>query len=159
MLHKLISVEEFLPIRKDLAKLHKKLVFTNGCFDIIHRGHVEYLYKARKKGDMLLVGLNTDSSVRRIKGDKRPIMDENSRATILCALESVDYVIFFEEDTPLSLIQKIKPDVLIKGADYTVDQIVGAKEVLSWGGKVETVELTRGFSTSGIIEKIKNLYC
>jgi rfaE bifunctional protein nucleotidyltransferase chain/domain len=152
-------VEEFLPIRVKIAKTHKKLVFTNGCFDIIHRGHVEYLQKAREKGDFLLVGLNTDDSIRRIKGDKRPIVDQESRAIVLAELESVDFIIYFDEDTPLELIRQVKPDVLIKGADYAIDEIVGAKEVLEWGGEVETVELTPGFSTSGLIEKIKRLYC
>lgn len=156
---KIISVNEFLPIRENLGKTYKKLVFTNGCFDIIHRGHVEYLKKAREKGDVLVVGLNTDASIRRIKGPKRPIVDEESRAVVLAELECVDFIIYFDEDTPLELIKAIKPDVLVKGADYAIEQIVGAKEVLSWGGKVETIDLTPGFSTSALIEKIKKLYC
>ncbi|GAB4171812.1 MAG: D-glycero-beta-D-manno-heptose 1-phosphate adenylyltransferase [Calditrichia bacterium] len=158
-INKLYRLNEFLPFREKLSKTHKKLVFTNGCFDIIHRGHVEYLTKAKHLGDVLVVGLNTDDSVRRIKGDKRPLVDQDSRAVVLSALEVVDYIIFFDDDTPLELIKAIKPDVLVKGADYRVEDIVGADVVLASGGEVKPIELTEGFSTSSLIEKIVSVYC
>lgn len=135
----------------------KKIVFTNGCFDLVHLGHLDYLEKARGKGDVLVIGLNSDQSIRRLKGASRPVMDENSRARLLAALEFVDYVVLFDEDTPLELIRDILPDVLVKGDDYQVSNIVGADIVMSNGGKVETVELVKGYSSTAIIEKIKNL--
>ncbi len=135
----------------------KKIVFTNGCFDLVHLGHLDYLEKARGKGDVLVIGLNSDQSIRRLKGASRPVMDENSRARLLAALEFVDYVVLFDEDTPLELIRDILPDVLVKGDDYQVSNIVGADVVMSNGGKVETVELVKGYSSTAIIEKIKNL--
>lgn len=131
-----------------------KVVFTNGCFDILHAGHVDYLEKARNFGDKLVVGLNTDSSVKRLKGESRPVNPELARARVLAALEFVDAVVLFHEDTPLELIVSIRPDILVKGADYDIKNIVGADFVLNNGGRVETVPLTDGFSTSGIIEKI-----
>lgn len=135
----------------------KKIVFTNGCFDLVHLGHLDYLEKARGKGDVLVIGLNSDQSIRRLKGASRPVMDENSRARLLAALEFVDYVVLFDEDTPQELIRDILPDVLVKGDDYQVSNIVGADIVMSNGGKVETVELVKGYSSTAIIEKIKNL--
>ncbi len=132
-----------------------KIVFTNGCFDIIHRGHIEYLSKAADMGDVLIVGLNTDNSVKRIKGKSRPLQDEYTRALILSALQFVSNVILFDEDTPVELIKKIKPDILVKGADYKIQDIAGADIVKAYGGKVETIEITEGFSTSNIIDKLK----
>lgn len=132
-----------------------KTVFTNGCFDILHRGHVEYLQKARTFGDRLIVGLNSDASVRRLKGETRPIQDQTSRKIVLEALRCVDEVFIFEEDTPYELIQKIQPDVLVKGADYRPEDIVGYDIVKSKGGEVRTVEFVEGFSTTKIIDRLK----
>jgi D-glycero-beta-D-manno-heptose 1-phosphate adenylyltransferase len=134
------------------------IVFTNGCFDILHIGHVDYLEKARNLGDKLVLGLNTDSSIRRIKGEQRPIVEENARARIMAALSFVDLVVLFDEDTPLRLIQTIKPDILVKGDDYSVENIIGADFVINNGGSVKTIPLVKGFSTSNIVEKIKNIY-
>lgn len=131
----------------------EKIVFTNGCFDILHRGHVEYLAKAAAFGTKLVVGLNTDSSVKRLKGESRPINDEEARAIVLASLMFTDKIIFFEEDTPLELIRYIQPDVLVKGSDYKPEDIVGYDIVTAKGGKVVTVDLTEGFSTTKIIEK------
>ena len=136
-------------IRKD-----KKVVFTNGCFDIIHKGHIDYLSKAAKLGDIMVLGLNSDESISRIKGDKRPIMPFEDRGTILSALGFIDFVVPFEEDTPYELIKEIVPDILIKGKDYDAKDIVGYDIVTANGGKVETIELTPGKSTTNIIEKI-----
>jgi rfaE bifunctional protein nucleotidyltransferase chain/domain len=129
----------------------KKIIFTNGCFDIIHRGHIEYLYKAKQTGDILIVGLNSDISVRRLKGEKRPINDEYARAIVLAALYFVDYVIIFNEDTPLNLIKHIKPHILVKGGDYKVEDIVGNKFVKEYGGDVIILPLVMGYSTTNII--------
>jgi rfaE bifunctional protein nucleotidyltransferase chain/domain len=134
------------------------IVFTNGCFDILHIGHVDYLEKARNLGDKLVLGLNTDHSIRRIKGETRPIVEQNARARVMAALGFVDAVVLFDEDTPLRLIQTIKPDILVKGDDYTIKNIIGADFVIENGGKVETIPLVKGFSTSNIIEKIKSIY-
>lgn len=133
----------------------KTIVFTNGVFDILHRGHVEYLTKAKSYGDILIVGLNTDASVRRIKGGQRPIQKQKDRAIILLALKAVDYVVLFGEDTPEKLIRLIKPDVLVKGADWRISEIVGSDFVRSYGGKVRRVKLTRERSTSGIIQLLE----
>lgn len=135
----------------------KKVVFTNGCFDILHRGHVEYLAKAADLGDMLVVGLNSDSSVRRIKGEGRPLNDEQSRAAVLSALESVDVVVLFDEDTPENLIRTIKPDVLVKGSDYKIEDIVGADFVVNHGGEVVTIDFVEGYSTTGIIDRMSKI--
>lgn len=132
-----------------------KIVFTNGCFDLIHRGHVEYLAKASALGDVLVVGLNTDASVRSIKGRSRPLQDEYSRALILAAMRFVDYVVLFDEDTPENLICKIQPDVLVKGGDYKPSEIVGYDIVTAKGGKVVTIELVENFSTTRLIKKIR----
>jgi len=134
-----------------------EVVFTNGCFDIVHVGHVDYLEKARNLGDYLVLGLNSDDSVSRLKGKERPIVPENARARLLAALSFVDLVVFFEEDTPKELIAQLLPDILVKGKDYEINQIVGAKEVIENGGKVETIDLVEGFSTTNIIEKIKRI--
>jgi D-beta-D-heptose 7-phosphate kinase/D-beta-D-heptose 1-phosphate adenosyltransferase len=136
----------------------KRVVFTNGCFDLLHAGHVKYLQKARSFGDLLVLGLNSDQSVRRLKGDKRPLINEAERGHILSALDCVDYVIIFEEDTPLKLIETLQPAVLVKGGDYTPDRVVGREIVESWGGRVELVEFVDGKSTTNIIEKILQTY-
>ena len=133
-----------------------KVVFSNGCFDILHLGHIDYLEKARLKGDKLIIGLNSDSSVRKIKGENRPINNEYARARMLSALAFVDGVTFFSEDTPLALIERLLPNVLVKGSDYLAENIVGANVVIKNGGKVETIDLVDGFSTTKLIETIKN---
>ena len=135
------------------------VVFTNGCFDIIHAGHVRYLSAARQLGDRLVVGLNSDASVRRLKGPKRPVAPENDRAEVLAALEAVDAVTLFGEDTPEELIGLLLPDILVKGADWVVERIAGARAVLDNGGQVLTVPLFEGRSTTGVIETIVQLYC
>lgn len=132
-----------------------KVVFSNGCFDILHLGHIDYLEKARDKGDKLIIGLNTDASVRHLKGEKRPINSEYSRARMLAALEFVDGITFFSEQTPLELIKKMKPNILVKGSDYLAENIVGADVVIENGGSVETIDLVEGYSTTDIINKIK----
>ncbi len=133
----------------------QKVVFTNGCFDILHLGHVDYLEKARNLGDRLVLGLNTDDSVSRFKGPNRPIQDENSRARILAGFQFIDLVVFFNEDTPLNLISELVPNVLVKGSDYLAENIVGADVVKKNGGKVETIDFVPGYSTTQIVEKIK----
>jgi len=133
----------------------KKVVFTNGVFDLLHLGHVTYLSKAADLGDILIIGLNTDASVKRLKGEDRPINDEYNRAALLAALFFVDAVILFSDDTPRELISNLLPDILVKGADYTVDNIAGAKEVLANGGEVKTISLVDGYSSTSIIQKIK----
>ncbi len=133
----------------------KKIVFTNGCFDLLHYGHVEYLAKAKDLGDVLIVGLNTDASVKKLKGTNRPIQDETSRATILASLEQVDAVVLFDEDTPHNLISTVRPHVLVKGSDYKPEQIVGYDILKTYGGEIKTIDFVPGFSTSGIEEKIR----
>ncbi|GDX63172.1 hypothetical protein LBMAG35_00100 [Chlorobiota bacterium] len=133
------------------------IVFTNGCFDILHKGHVAYLQSAKSMGDILIVGMNTDASVKRLKGEERPINTLEDRAFVLSALKSVDYVVPFDEDNPLTLIQSIKPDVLVKGGDYTMETIIGAKEVLAHGGRVEIIPFVEGKSTSSIIDAIRRV--
>ena len=135
-----------------------KVVFTNGCFDILHLGHIEYLAKAANLGDVLVIGMNSDHSVHRIKGDNRPINDEHSRSMVLAALGFVTAVVLFDEETPYELIKTIQPDVLVKGRDYKPKEIVGHDIVLGKGGKVKTIELTPGYSTTGIEQKILNLH-
>ena len=134
-----------------------KIVFSNGCFVILHRGHVEYLSKAADLGDVLIIGLNTDASVRRLKGESRPVNGQESRALLLAALSFVDAVVFFDEDTPYNLINKVQPDVLVKGKDYKPEDVVGYDIVTSKGGKVITIDLVDGFSTTNIINKINGL--
>ncbi len=133
----------------------QKVVFTNGCFDILHLGHVDYLEKARGIGDKLVVGLNTDESVARFKGPNRPIQDQHSRSQVLASLQFVDLVVFFNQDTPLKLISELVPDILVKGSDYLAENIVGADVVKKNGGVVKTLEFVPGYSTSSVIEKIK----
>lgn len=132
----------------------KKIVFTNGVFDLLHKGHIFSLSQAANQGDILVIGLNADNSVKKLKGDSRPINDENARALLLASLVMVDAVVIFEEDTPLKLITSILPDVLVKGGDYTVDQIAGAKEVIANGGKIVINPILDGFSTTAIINAI-----
>lgn len=129
-------------------------MFTNGVFDLIHPGHVDLLTAARSHGDALIVGLNSDASVKRLKGERRPVRNQAERAYVLAAIESVDIVVLFEDDTPLELVKSLRPDVIVKGGDYTLDSIVGAREVQSWGGEAIVVPLTPGQSTSSIIEKL-----
>jgi rfaE bifunctional protein nucleotidyltransferase chain/domain len=149
-----ISKKNLQTILRTLKKKRKTVVFTNGVFDIIHRGHIDYLHKAKSSGDVLIVGLNSDASVNRLKGKKRPLQKQADRAAILASLKPVDYVVLFGEDTPARLIEFIKPDVLVKGSDYKVSQIVGADFVKSCGGKVRRVKLSAGRSTSGLIRKL-----
>ena len=133
----------------------KKVVFTNGVFDLLHIGHISYLAKASELGDKLIIGLNSDSSVKRIKGDDRPVNDQSSRAALLAALFFVDGIILFEEDTPLNLITALMPDILVKGADYAIENIVGAEEVIANGGEVKTIDFVEGYSSTSIINKIR----
>ncbi|MFN3534022.1 MAG: D-glycero-beta-D-manno-heptose 1-phosphate adenylyltransferase [Desulfatiglandales bacterium] len=144
------AIEEIHKVKSE----SKKVVFTNGCFDILHMGHVRYLSEARDLGDFLVVGLNSDESIRKIKGPKRPIQDERSRAEVLAGLSFVDMVVLFSDETPLSLILALRPDVLVKGGDWKLDEIVGAKEVWGWGGKVEVIPYLKGYSTSDVIDRI-----
>lgn len=135
--------------------LEKKIVFTNGCFDLLHLGHIDYLSKAADMGERLIIGLNSDASTSALKGPSRPIIDQYSRSIMLASFSFVDAVIIFDDPTPLQLIEWIKPDVLVKGADYTIDQIVGSDLVLQYGGDVKTIEYLSGYSTSAIEKKIK----
>jgi len=150
---------EMIEIRRGIKSRNKKLVFTNGCFDILHSGHVDYLSKARQLGDYLLVGLNSDISVKNIKGEKRPIINEIERATLLDSLKCVDYVTFFDQDTPEQLISNLIPDILVKGADWDLDKIVGREVVEANGGKVQTIQFSCNQSTSNIINLIIERYC
>jgi D-glycero-beta-D-manno-heptose 1-phosphate adenylyltransferase len=133
----------------------KKIVFTNGCFDILHLGHIDYLMKAADAGDVLIIGLNTDASVRKLKGEGRPVNNEHARAMILASLLFVSSVVLFDEDTPYELIQIVQPDVLVKGNDYKIEEIAGHDIVLAKGGEVITVDLLAGYSTTGLIEKLR----
>jgi D-beta-D-heptose 7-phosphate kinase / D-beta-D-heptose 1-phosphate adenosyltransferase len=152
--HKICDLAELELKVKAWKQAKQKIVFTNGCFDLLHAGHVTYLEAAKKRGDKLILGLNTDRSVSAIKGPSRPVVHENDRARVLAALESVDAVILFDEDTPLKLIKALKPEVIAKGSDYTADQVIGGKEVRSWGGEIALIELVEGRSTSNIIKKL-----
>jgi D-glycero-beta-D-manno-heptose 1-phosphate adenylyltransferase len=136
--------------------LDKTIAFTNGCFDILHAGHIASLFEASRHGDYLVVGLNADASVKGLKGENRPVNDEQSRALIIASLAMVDAVIVFGEPTPLELIKIIRPDVLVKGGDYKIENIAGAKEVISWGGQVIINPIVKGFSTTSIINKLQN---
>jgi rfaE bifunctional protein nucleotidyltransferase chain/domain len=152
------SREEIKKIRVELRRERKKVVFTNGCFDLIHSGHVDYLVKAKEMGDVLILALNSDSSIRNIKGNKRPILNQDERAFIVSNLKPVDYVNFFEEDTPAEIINDLIPDVLVKGADWAIDKIVGRQVVESNGGEVKTIQFISDQSTSNIIKIIKERY-
>ncbi|MEA2031017.1 MAG: D-glycero-beta-D-manno-heptose 1-phosphate adenylyltransferase [candidate division Zixibacteria bacterium] len=151
----LISRSKVPSLISGLKRKHQAIVFTNGVFDILHRGHVEYLAKAKEFGDILIVGLNSDASVRRLKGTPRPLQRQQDRAAVLLALKAVDYVVVFGEDTPEKLIKSIEPDVLVKGADYKLSEIVGAQFVKSYGGKIQRIRLTKGRSTSDILKRIR----
>ncbi|MEY4273121.1 MAG: D-glycero-beta-D-manno-heptose-7-phosphate kinase [Bacteroidota bacterium] len=154
--HKICSLTEATVRRASWKENNETVVFTNGCFDILHLGHVDYLEKAREAGTKMIVGVNADSSVRQLKGPSRPVNNEYARARILASLQFVDMVIIFEEETPLDLINTLLPDVLVKGDDYSIETIVGAKEVIANGGKVTTIPLVPSYSTTNIIQKLKN---
>ena len=158
MENKIIEWTQLLSVREKAKEKNKKVVFTNGVFDLLHRGHVEYLQKARALGDILIIGLNSDISVHFIKGLKRPLVNQEDRVIVLSALSCVDYVVLFNEDTPAKLIEYIMPDILVKGADYTVEQIAGADAVLKNGGRVIPIGLTPGKSTTDLIKKIVDVY-
>ena len=155
------KIKNIKAIKSIVARLktrRKKVVFTNGCFDILHVGHIRYLRKARSLGDILVVGLNTDRSVRQIKGEKRPIVPQGERAEVLAALEFVDYVVLFDEPDPFVLIGKVKPTILVKGADWPKDKIIGRDVVEKAGGRVVRIPLVRGASSTGVIKKILQVY-
>jgi rfaE bifunctional protein nucleotidyltransferase chain/domain len=153
-----VSLNKLIKIRQKAKKQNKKVVFTNGCFDIIHRGHIDFLKKAKGLGDILIVGLNTDSSVKKIKGKHRPIISQNDRAEILSNLLPVDYVCLFKEETPIKLISLLIPDILVKGRDYKKNEIVGKDIVECSGGKVVRMKLVQGKSTKHIINTVLNRY-
>ena len=153
--YKILSRDELQKSVERWKLLSKKVVFTNGCFDILHAGHIASLSDAAKEADILVVGMNSDSSTKRLKGEGRPVNDENSRSLVMASLAIVDAVTLFDEDTPLELIKATLPDVLVKGGDYTIDQIVGAKEVIANGGRVVINPILQGFSTTRIIEKMQ----
>ncbi len=155
--NKIAKLENAIKIVSGWKSEGNKIVFTNGCFDLVHLGHIDYLEKARAKGNKLVLGLNTDASVKRLKGEKRPLVNEYARSRMMAAFEFIDLVILFDEPTPLQLIEKIMPNILVKGNDYSIETIVGADFVLKNEGKVETIELVEGFSTTKLIEKIQNL--
>jgi rfaE bifunctional protein nucleotidyltransferase chain/domain len=146
------NLDELVEIRNDLKRQKKIVVFTNGVFDILHAGHVDYITKAKEKGDILIVAVNSDSSVRRIKGELRPIVPQHERAFIISSLKPVDFVVIFDEDTPQEVITKLVPDVLVKGADWEIENIVGRDIVEANGGKVETIEFVNNRSTTNIIK-------
>ncbi|MCX6166132.1 MAG: D-glycero-beta-D-manno-heptose 1-phosphate adenylyltransferase [Ignavibacteriae bacterium] len=151
------ELKDFLVVREKLKEQNKKLVFTNGCFDILHRGHVEYLKQAKSLGDYLVVGLNSDSSVKMIKDESRPINNENDRAFVLDSLKVINAVIIFSEDTPYNIIKEIVPDYLVKGGDWTEDNIVGADVVKKAGGKVVSLKYVDNYSTTSTINKLRKL--
>lgn len=153
---KILNTEELVGKLAVWRFLGNKIVFTNGCFDIIHLGHLDYLSKAKDLGDKLIIGLNTDDSVKRIKGTSRPITDEYSRAMILSSIRFIDAIALFKEDTPYNLIKIVKPDVLVKGSDYKTDDIIGGDIVKNNGGEIKTIDFLEGYSTSSILNKIKN---
>ncbi len=148
------SWDEIDKIAEELRKAGKKIVFTNGCFDILHFGHVSYLEEAKSCGDVLILGLNSDDSVKRLKGESRPINSQLERAFVLCGLKAVDFVVIFDQDTPYDLIKLIKPSVLVKGGDWSPEQIIGSDIVLGLGGQVKSLLFQDGFSTTNLIEKI-----
>ena len=151
---KICSQADLVEKTKKWKKETKKIVFTNGVFDLLHKGHIFSLTQAAKEGDVLVIGLNSDSSVKRLKGDSRPINDQDARALLLAALAMIDAIVIFDDDTPLKLINSILPDVLVKGGDYTIEEIAGAKEVIANGGKIVINPILDGFSTTAIIKAI-----
>lgn len=152
----ILEIDDFIEIREKLRSEGKKLVFTNGCFDIIHRGHVEYLNQAKSLGDILIVGVNSDRSVRGLKGDDRPVNTEKDRAFIIDNLKSVDFVVIFDEDTPINIIKKIIPEFLVKGGDWKEEDIVGWDVVKQNGGKVMSLQFIDNYSTTNIINKMRS---
>ena len=150
-----LPLDELLPLIAEHRRQRQTVVFTNGCFDLLHVGHIRYLARAKSEGDILVVGLNSDRSVRSLKGPDRPIQLEQDRAEILAALRAVDYVVVFDDDTPINLITAIKPDVLVKGEDWQEDDIVGGNEVKLWGGRVVRAAFTPGASTTNLIDRMK----
>ena len=158
MRSKILKLSDLIKVLKSLREAGKRIVFTNGCFDILHVGHVRYLAAARSKGDALVLGLNSDASVKSIKPENRPIMSQDQRAEVLAGLTCVDYITIFDEPDALALIKTIKPDVLIKGADWKEAEIIGSDVVKSYGGKVVRIEFVPSISTSRIIQKILELY-
>jgi D-beta-D-heptose 7-phosphate kinase/D-beta-D-heptose 1-phosphate adenosyltransferase len=158
-MNKILEREALRNKLEELRNKGKKIAFTNGCFDILHVGHVRYLREAKKTADVLVLALNSDSSVRSLKGEEKPLIPENERAEILAALEFIDFVTIFEELTPLELINYLKPDILIKGGDWPEEKVVGREEVKKWGGRVAIIPEVEGKSTTNIVEKIKKLYC
>jgi len=155
MKEKILSLEKLLGVRKGLRAAGRRVVFTNGVFDLLHVGHVRYLHEARSLGDALVVGINSDRTVRELKGEERPVTNESERAEILAALRNVDYVTVFDDISPRSLIAQLLPDVLVKGGDWGLDQIHGREEVEAAGGKVMSLPFVSGASTTGIIDKMK----
>ena len=154
---KIKPLYELTKIREELREKGQKVVFTNGVFDLLHRGHVEYLAAARTQGDFLIIGLNSDDSVRQIKGTYRPIVKQEDRAMVLAGLSSVDSICYFNEETPYNIINSLLPDILVKGGDYELDEIVGRDIVENSGGKVITIPITKGMSTSNLIKKIEEI--
>lgn len=158
MVNKILKREELKKELEALRRQGRKIAFTNGCFDILHVGHVRYLREAKKTADVLILALNSDISVRTIKGEKRPLVPQDERADVVAALESIDYVTLFDEPTPLELIEYLRPDVLIKGGDWAEENIVGRNAVKSWGGRVVVIPETEGASTTNIIDKVLKVY-
>ncbi len=154
--NKIKTLPKLIKTLKSLKAKKRRVVFTNGCFDILHVGHIEYLSKARSLGDFLVVGLNSDKSVRKLKGSKRPVVSQKNRAKVLSALSAVDFVVIFNDLTPIDLIKTIKPDVLVKGGDWKIKDIVGSDFVRSCGGTVKSLCYIKGFSTRNLIKKIKS---
>lgn len=154
---KILNHYELQKFVEKVQKKGKKVVFTNGCFDILHYGHIDYLQKARLMGDYLVMGVNTDDSIKRLKGHSRPVNQEMDRVRLIAALGFVDAVTLFDDDTPLKLISTVLPDVLVKGSDYDIKDIVGGKEVIENGGEVKTIDFVDGYSTTDIIKKIRNM--
>lgn len=152
---KILPLSELKEVVSSWKNEGKKVAFTNGCFDILHVGHIESLSDAAKEGDKLIVALNTDASVKRLKGESRPVNTEEARAVVMAALTMVDAVVLFSEETPLEVIKTVQPDVLVKGGDYRVEDIAGAKEVIGWGGRVVINPIVEGFSTTSLIQKMQ----
>ena len=153
IIKKILPFDQIESLFADSFREQHKLVFTSGCFDVLHRGHIYYLSRARELGDLLVLGLNSDESVSRLKGPGRPVNQQQARAEVLGGLAFVDHIVIFPEDTPLNLINAVRPHVLIKGGDYKVNEIVGYQEVRSWGGKVTTIPLLKGYSSTSIIDR------
>lgn len=159
LFNKIKTLPKALIAIKQLKEKNKRIVFTNGCFDILHAGHITYLSKAKSLGDALVIGLNSDASVKELKGKSRPIVPQKNRAIVLAALEAVDFVVIFKELTPLKLIKAIRPDILVKGGDWKKEDIVGSNFVELYGGKVKSLPYVKGLSTRGLINKIRDRCC